>query len=226
MAVSTTQKTNKPKMKKLPIVVQDLRTYEQLKLAESGNEGFSDASSEDFSSYYKGESLSDAKGTKVASGNSEIQGASKEGSFSSILAQQIKDSNAQIVERGKILLRDGNVGEIRLQLKPEHLGSVRIELKLSGDKKMEGEVTVSSKDAYDAFEDSLGELVSAFNDAGFDTSSFNLNWKNRGNEEIVREDLTDQYFSPEKTHLSLSEKLNLTENIYRFGQAENLNILA
>ena len=53
-----------------------------------------------------------------------------------------------------------------------------------------------------------------------------MNWQNRGNEEVVREDLTNQYFSPEKTHQSLSEKLNLTENIYGFGQAENLNILA
>lgn len=224
-AVSTAQKISKPKMKKLPIVVQDLRTNEESNIVEEGASG-GDTSSGDFSSHYNGESLNDVKSAKERSSTTENVATTKEGSFSSILAEQIKASSAELVERGKILLKNGNVGEIRLQLKPEHLGSVRIELKLSGDKKMQGEVTVSSKDAYEAFEDSLGELVVAFKDAGFDTSSFNLNWKNRGNEEIVREDLTDQYFSPEKTHQSLSEKLNLTENIYRFGQAENLNILA
>ena len=221
------QKTNKPKLKKLPITVQDLRTQDESNLAQAGVEDRgSDASSEDFSSHYRDEHLNDVKGAKEASGNSDVQNTKGQMSFSSILAEQIKSSSAEIVERGRILLKDGNVGEIRLQLKPEHLGSVRIELKLSGDKKMQGEVTVSSQDAYDAFEDSLGELVAAFEDAGFDTSGFNLNWQNRGNEEVVREDLTNQYFSPEKTHQSLSEKLNLTENIYGFGQAENLNILA
>ena len=71
----------------------------------------------------------------------------------------------------------------------------------------------------------MEELVSSFKDAGFDTSSFNLNWKG-GKEEIAREGLRDKYFSPEKTALSLREKLNVTENIYDFGQAENVNVLA
>ena len=140
------------------------------------------------------------------------------------MAEQIKANSAELVQRGKIVLRDGNVGEIRLQLKPAHLGVVRINLRMTGDKKMQGEVTVSSQEAYDAFEDSMEELVSSFKDAGFDTSSFNLNWKG-GREEVVREDLRDMYFSPEKTALSLREKLNVTENVYEIGQAENINVL-
>jgi len=50
-AVSTAQKISKPKMKKLPIVVQDLRTNEESNIVEEGASG-GDTSSGDFSSHY------------------------------------------------------------------------------------------------------------------------------------------------------------------------------
>ena len=218
----------KPKkaIKKLNISVEDLRTVQEagagestLATTEEGQMGAFDGEP----SFSDGKNISTSQAT---TSNQKTEGSESVNSnqFSSILAEQIKANSAELVQRGKLVLRDGNVGEIRLQLKPAHLGVVRINLKMTGDKKMQGEVTVSSKEAYDAFENSMEDLVSSFKDAGFDTSSFNLNWKG-GKEEVVREDLRDKYFSPEKTALGLREKLNVTENVYSYGQAENLNVL-
>lgn len=220
-------KQKKVQQKKLPIIIEDLRTVDAEKTMEELSSEYGDggADLESYSGY-----SSDAK--KIASSSNELsfakenmQGAEK-GQFSSMLAEQIKMNKAELVESGKIVLRDGNLGEIRLQLKPEHLGNVRIQLKLTGDKKLQGDVLVSSKEAYEAFDDSMSELVASFKDAGFDTSSFNLNWHGSKKDEILRENLSEQYFSPEKTHLTLSEKLKMTENRYRVGQAEKLNVLA
>ena len=220
-------KQKKVQQKKLPIIIEDLRTVDAEKTMEELSSEYGDggADLESYSGY-----SSDAK--KIASSSNELsfakenmQGAEK-GQFSSMLAEQIKMNKAELVESGKIVLRDGNLGEIRLQLKPEHLGNVRIQLKLTGDKKLQGDVLVSSKEAYEAFDDSMSELVASFKDAGFDTSSFNLNWHGAKKDEILRENLSEQYFSPEKTHLTLSEKLKMTENRYRVGQAEKLNVLA
>jgi len=211
--------------KKLPIEVEDLRSVEEgVKGGEGGVEdGFF---SGDFSSESRAYQNSMEASTSSLTKSENIEGA-KEGGFTSVLAEQIRAEAASIVEKGKIVLRDGNVGEIRLQLKPEHLGALRIQIKLSGDKKLEGEVSVSSKEAYDAFEDAKNDLIMAFKDAGFESSSFNLNWKGGENAKDVRDFEVDKYFSPEKTHLSLSEKLNSTENnMYKAEQAKNLNILA
>lgn len=215
----------KRQVKKLNISVEDSRTAPEVQTGDT-----TVVMEEGQTTSFDGEAFGDGKDVTLPSESISSQKAENaEGvssnQFSSILAEQIKANCAELVQRGKIVLRDGNVGEIRLQLKPAHLGIVRINLKMTGDKKMQGEVTVSSQEAYNAFEDSMEELVCSFKDAGFDTSGFDLNWKG-GKEEVVRDDLRNRYFSPEKTVLSLREKLNVTENMYRFGQAENINVLA
>ena len=211
--------------KKLPIEVEDLRSIEEnIRGEEKVEEGFSNG---DFSSESRASNQNYMDGSTSSLTKSENVEGAREGGFTSILAEQIRAEAASIVERGKIVLRDGNVGEIRLQLKPEHLGTLRIQIKLSGDKKLEGEVSVSSKEAYDAFENAKNDIIMAFENAGFESSSFNLNWKGEQNARDVREFDVDKYFSAEKTHQSLSEKLNSTENnMYKAEQAKNLNILA
>ena len=224
---SVVQKQKRMSPKKLPIVVEDYR-----KVESEGNEeivGSGDGSYEgDFQSFSGYTSDSKEVFTKFSDESilAEQAEGTKEGQFSSILAEQIKASSAEIVERGKIVLRDGNIGEIRLQLKPAHLGNVQIQLKLNEQKKLQGDVVVSSQEAYEAFDEGMGELLASFRDAGFDASSFNLNWKGAKEDENLKENLVEQYFSPEKTHLTLSEKLKIAENKYRAGQAETLNVLA
>lgn len=227
IAESVVAQRPKKHVKKLNISVEDLRTAPEVQTGEVAisTEEAQMGNFDGESSFSDGKSVSSSQTSTSSSQKAEGSENVNSNQFSSILAEQIKANSAELVQRGKIVLRDGNVGEIRLQLKPAHLGVVRINLKMTQDKKMKGEVTVSSQEAYEAFEDSMSELVSSFKDAGFDTAGFDLNWKD-GKQEVVREDLSDKYFSPEKTLLSLREKLNFTENIYQFGQAENVNVLA
>ncbi|MGI5083937.1 flagellar hook-length control protein FliK [Treponema putidum] len=96
--------------------------------------------------------------------------------FSAMLTQEIRDAAADFVQAGKIVLRDNNAGEIRLHLRPENLGAVKINLELSEGKRVTGTVTVASKEAYEAFEKNLDNLAKEFKENGFEFAEFNLNW--------------------------------------------------
>ncbi|UTY32391.1 flagellar hook-length control protein FliK [Treponema putidum] len=96
--------------------------------------------------------------------------------FSAMLTQEIRDAAADFVQAGKIVLRDNNAGEIRLHLRPENLGAVKINLELSEGKRVTGTVTVASKEAYEAFEKNLDNLTKEFKENGFEFAEFNLNW--------------------------------------------------
>ena len=96
--------------------------------------------------------------------------------FSAMLTQEIRDAAADFVQAGKIVLRDNSAGEIRLHLRPENLGAVKINLELSEGKRVTGTVTVASKEAYDAFEKNLDNLAKEFKENGFEFAEFNLDW--------------------------------------------------
>jgi flagellar hook-length control protein FliK len=81
--------------------------------------------------------------------------------------------SGNIVQAALVVLRDGNMGTINLQLKPESLGSVKIKLEMS-DSKITGKILVQSDDALKAFRQELHSLEQAFRDGGFNASVINL----------------------------------------------------
>lgn len=99
--------------------------------------------------------------------------------FQRMLSQEIRSNAQEFVRAGQIVLRDGNSGSIRLNLHPETLGAVRINLDLN-DKKVSGRIVVSSKEAYEAFREGLDGLSQAFMDSGFDAAGFDLSWSGDG----------------------------------------------
>ena len=101
-------------------------------------------------------------------------------SFAERLASELRNNAADIVRAGQIVLRNGGEGTIRLALHPETLGAVRIHLEMSGEKRVSGKITVSSREAWDAFSESMDSLVAAFSDEGFDAAGFDLSWAGRG----------------------------------------------
>ncbi|MDR2135892.1 MAG: flagellar hook-length control protein FliK [Treponema sp.] len=68
-----------------------------------------------------------------------------------------------------MILRDGREGLIRLSLKPESLGNVKIRLELT-DNKIAGRVIVESGEALRAFERELASLEQAFRDSGYESA--------------------------------------------------------
>jgi flagellar hook-length control protein FliK len=72
-----------------------------------------------------------------------------------------------------MVLKDGGEGLIRLSLKPESLGNVKIRLELS-ENKIAGHIIVENSDALRAFERELPVLEAAFKDSGFSGASLEL----------------------------------------------------
>jgi flagellar hook-length control protein FliK len=72
-----------------------------------------------------------------------------------------------------MILKDGGEGLIRLSLKPESLGNVKIRLELS-ENKIAGHIIVENSDALRAFERELPVLEAAFRDSGFDGATLEL----------------------------------------------------
>jgi hypothetical protein len=71
-----------------------------------------------------------------------------------------------IVKQSGIILRDHGQGEIRLVLKPEFLGRVRIRLNLD-ENHIVGRILVENRNVEDMLKDNLADLVRAFQEQGF-----------------------------------------------------------
>ena len=81
--------------------------------------------------------------------------------------------SSQIVKQSGIILRNNNSGEIRLVLKPEHLGRVRLRIQLD-ENRLSGRIFVDSSFVKDSFEQNLEALYRAFRNNGYETSGFEV----------------------------------------------------
>ena len=97
-----------------------------------------------------------------------------------MLARELHQNfNGDIVRHASMALRDGGEGMIRLALRPESLGDVKIHLKMS-ENKITGHIVVESQEALNAFRKELDSLEQAFREAGFETTSLNLSLASEG----------------------------------------------
>jgi hypothetical protein len=81
--------------------------------------------------------------------------------------------NYDIVQEARILLRGGGEGTIRLSLRPETLGNIKIRLEMA-ENKIKGHIVVESGEALRAFRQELASLEQAFRDSGFSDASMSL----------------------------------------------------
>ncbi len=92
----------------------------------------------------------------------------------SALMKQLEESvNNKIVKQSSIILKNDNSGEIKLILKPEALGKVRIRLSLN-DNRIAGQIVVENAAVKDIFEQNLQNLERAFKENGFDNAALNV----------------------------------------------------
>jgi flagellar protein FlbC len=83
------------------------------------------------------------------------------------LAQALRESgNTEIVQRAQVILREQDSGEIKLTLRPENLGTVRIHLSLDGNK-LFGRIIVDSSSAKAAFDENMADLRDAMLKTGY-----------------------------------------------------------
>jgi flagellar hook-length control protein FliK len=90
------------------------------------------------------------------------------------LAKALREGgNSEILKRAQITLKDANQGEIRLILKPERLGEVRIRLNLS-DRHIAGRIIVENSSVREAFQENMEALNRAFRESGYQTAGLEV----------------------------------------------------
>jgi flagellar hook-length control protein FliK len=87
----------------------------------------------------------------------------------------------EIVHQAGIILRDGGEGEIRLVLKPENLGSVRIRLQL-GESSLEGRIVVDNSNVKELLDAHLEQLKSALRQEGYASANIDVTVSGGGGE--------------------------------------------
>ncbi|MCR5400817.1 MAG: flagellar hook-length control protein FliK [Treponema sp.] len=162
------------------ISVTDLRTQEDNKVQDGEELKLSKAKIEGSSAEISVDLQKNAVNANVISSNS--QAASSDGSnFQAMLSNQIQANAHEIVKTGSIILKDNDVGEIRLVLNPEELGNVKISLHID-DKAISGKIIVESEAAFNAMKESVQSLKEAFVSSGFEAGAFDLSFAGQGNE--------------------------------------------
>ena len=159
------------------------------------------------------------------------QGAQESGapSFASLVAQQVQDMAPDFVQAGRIVLQDNNAGVIRLQMQPAHLGNVRINLELAGGKKIVGKIITGSKEAYEAFKESIEQLAKAFEQGGFASAQFDVSWSGEGGgRQFDGENgqFNELFAQNDRLEVMQGNRYADTETVYAFGQDQAVNVFA
>lgn len=95
-------------------------------------------------------------------------------------------AGSELARAAGIILRDGGSGEIRLVLKPESLGSVRVRLNLS-DNVIDGKIFVDNPEVKQVLEGSIDSLTRALSADGFQTASLQVSVSGNGGEDQRRD---------------------------------------
>ena len=106
----------------------------------------------------------------------------------SMLARELHQNlNGDIVRHASMALRDGGESVIKLALKPETLGNVKIQLEMA-DNKVIGVILVESEEALNAFKKEIAALEQAFRESGFEDANLDLSLSDEGNNQWQQED--------------------------------------
>ena len=95
-------------------------------------------------------------------------------SIQSTVLSQLRDGvNQQIVKQAGIVVKSDGSGEIKLIMKPEQLGKVRIQLSLN-DNHIAGRIIVENNIVREIFESNLENLYKAFGSEGFENGGLEV----------------------------------------------------
>ena len=110
-----------------------------------------------------------------------VQAQTGAGSAQANLQEFLKTSGAfEIVRSAKFILKDNDRGQIKLILKPEHLGEVRIDIQLDNNR-IGGTILVDNKEVEEAFLQTMEDLKAAFVSNGFESPVFQIENRENGN---------------------------------------------
>jgi flagellar hook-length control protein FliK len=119
-------------------------------------------------------------GARNAPADGRGDSAKPAASFENFLVRVLQQNlNGSIVRQAQVMLREGGEGTIRLSLKPESLGKVKIHLEMA-ENKITGKIIVESGEGLRAFQHEMRSLEQTFRGEGFDGASLSLELDGRG----------------------------------------------
>lgn len=212
-------KKKQTKGEKLTLQVNDFRQVDQGDSASiKKNEGESRVSTDSKDvRFVLGENASNPgkESLSVKQGSETFQGA---------LERALHDNfNGEIARTGSIVLKANDTGIIRLALRPEALGTVKIELNLA-DNSITGKIIVESEEAKAAFENNINDMVKSFQEQGFDSAKLEVSVGSNGGFQ-ERQNKEQESSKPWFSERSLSfdgARITNTDETLRDGQ---LNIV-
>ncbi len=90
------------------------------------------------------------------------------------LSRALRDGgNSEILKKAQFMLKEQDQGEIKLILKPEKLGEVRIRLNLN-DKHIGGRIIVENSSVREVFQENMEQLNRSFREHGFQTAGLEV----------------------------------------------------
>ncbi|MAG13912.1 MAG: hypothetical protein CMN78_04890 [Spirochaetales bacterium] len=190
---------------------------EQAGLAEVGSVG---ESSESLSGVENGEVRTvEIFLTKTHRGTQEI--AQPFGMQSPFASETRELIDSQIVRQTGIILKNNNRGEIRLVLKPEHLGRLRVRIQLD-DNRLTGRIFVDNATVKDSLDNDLESLYRAFRENGFEAEGFEVLVDRRDSRQSSGRDAEQD--SSAKTLKHLQDAVPILEEINQTSDLINLVI--
>ncbi|MCL2243690.1 MAG: flagellar hook-length control protein FliK [Treponema sp.] len=124
-----------------------------------------------------------------------------------MLARELHNFNGDIVRHASMALRNGGEGTIKLALKPESLGNVKIQLEMT-ENKITGIIVVESEEALNAFRKELASLEQAFRESGYESADLNLSLTADGKSTQERQQEADA-FTPRNVASRYDESFEL-----------------
>lgn len=150
-------------------------------------------------------------GTDSASGRNGSTGSD----FASQLSRRLQgDAGAEIVRHAQMVVRGKESGEMRLVLRPDNLGSVRVRMQME-DGLITVRFLVENNGVRQALEQSLTGLQQAFEDAGLQTGSLDVSVGNGGNSDAEEQGQGDS------TRRDLHRLAAAVPGISEFGFSEH-----
>jgi len=122
-----------------------------------------------------------------------------------------KNLSAELVRQTRMLIKDGGNGEIRLVLKPESLGNVRVRVNIH-DNNIVGKIFVDNNTVRELVQGSLHNLYNAFKHDGFNQAMINVFvGSERGGSGNARQNGQDLGNTPELHDLWENERVPIEE---------------
>ncbi|MCX7655641.1 MAG: flagellar hook-length control protein FliK [Treponemataceae bacterium] len=113
-------------------------------------------------------------------GEREVSKSGHVSSFQSVLSQEMQQQLvSEMVHQASFVMKDGGEALIRLALKPESLGTVKIRLEMT-ENHITGRILVDTPEALRAFEQEMAQLEHAFKEGGFAQAHLELSLSSGG----------------------------------------------